>query len=154
MVGNGTIIRTGISVCIKWRKKIEEYANNHNLSSSDVMNILLEKQIKKMSRKPQTNHRAMKYQKRGLGYESMHLNISFVLYSRLRDVMFIFRVTLSYMLSMAMMFFDEFMKSAEKMDCYPSTSHSTTITDEEGMLIFVNYWGIPPVKHTITVPTG
>jgi hypothetical protein len=145
-------IRTSVSVQLKWKLFLEEYAEKHNLTVSDLINTLLEKQLERMREHPECSFDAMKYQPRGLGYKPVHLNLRIVQYSRLKDVMSVFRFTLSYILSLAMESFDEFMESDKKVDCYPHFCHSTIITEVENITVFANYWGIPPGEHTITVP--
>jgi hypothetical protein len=146
--------RTSTSVRTKWKTVIENYAKSNDIKTSEIISILLEKQIEKMSKNPKSANRTMKYQQRGLGYQNMHLRLSPVLYGRLRDVMCLFRVTLAVLLSMAMESFDEIMRLAKKGVCYPPSCHSTIVTFAEDVRIFANYWGIPPGEHTITVPPG
>ncbi|MDA3901141.1 MAG: hypothetical protein PF637_11565 [Spirochaetes bacterium] len=154
MSRNDPIIRTSVSVQLKWKLFLEEYAENHCISVSELINTLLEKQLLRMKEYPESSYSAMKYQPRGLGYKPVHLNLRFVKYSRLKDVMCVFRFTLSYILSLAMESFDEFMDSDKNLDCYPHFCHSTIITEVENITVFANYWGIPPGEHTITVPPG
>ncbi|MDA3899242.1 MAG: hypothetical protein PF637_01850 [Spirochaetes bacterium] len=157
MSSNESKIRTSISVQLKWRKFLEDYAKNHGLGVSDLINILLDKQMIRMKNSPEGRYGPMKYQPRGLGYKPVHLDLQFAMYSKLKDVMFLFRFTLSFILSLAMESFEELMnpeKRSEFVDSYPENCHSTIVTEVENVTLFANYWGIPPGDHEITIPTG
>ncbi|MDA3899720.1 MAG: hypothetical protein PF637_04270 [Spirochaetes bacterium] len=149
-----TTIRTTISVQSQFLTIIEDYAYDKGIKSSDVMNLLLLKQMNKMANNPKSSYCAMKYQERGLEYKSPHITLSPAMYARLKNIMFLFRVTLSYLLSMAMKSFEELLGEKEKVDCYPPSSHSSIIDSVDGILIYANYWGVPERDHTITIPSG
>ncbi|HRX14681.1 MAG TPA: hypothetical protein P5123_00040 [Spirochaetota bacterium] len=141
-------IRTSIDVGTKWLEKIEEYSKAKKISISDVINSVLDKYMKELADKPETYNRAMKYQARGTDYQSVHIRLSFISYSRLRDVMLVFRYSLSYMLSLAMEFFDEYMNESEK-EFFPPSFHCSIISSTSVPKFFSNYWHFPPEEHLL-----
>lgn len=145
-------IRTTVDIDLKWLTVIEDYAQRKNISISEVMNIVLEKHIQKLANNPKRKSHAMKYQQRGTQYASRHIRLSQITYSQLRDVMILFRYTLSYLLSLAMEFFDTYMGEDGSTDCCPPRMHCCIITLVDSMSLFANYWGIPPGDHEIKIP--
>lgn len=141
-------IRTSIDVAARWLEKIEEYSKAEKISISDIINNVLNKYMKELADKPETFNRAMKYQARGTEYQSVHIRLSFISYSRLRDVMLVFRYSLSYMLSLAMEFFDEYMNESEK-GFSPPSFHCSIVSSTSIPKFFSNYWHFPPKEHLL-----
>ncbi|HRX15839.1 MAG TPA: hypothetical protein P5123_05970 [Spirochaetota bacterium] len=151
---NSNEIRTSINVDLKYLEIIENHAEKYGMSVSDVMNIILDMHIKKMSKKPRHINRAMKYQERSktgeIEYKSTHIRLSFITYSRLRDVMILFRYTLSYLLSLAMEFFDEYIGN-KTVKFFPPSIHSVIVEFEDDLKMFSNFWCLPPLEF---IPGG
>lgn len=149
-----TSMRTTVNVRADWYERICEYAEKSGTRTSDVLRILLEKQIGSMSKAVRSYDRTMKYQARGFSYKPMHVRMSCFEYSRFRDVMLCFRFCLSYILALAMERFDEFMSTTKTQDSYPGEAYTKIVTVINNMNIFINMWGIPAEQHTLTIPPG
>ncbi|MDA3899659.1 MAG: hypothetical protein PF637_03960 [Spirochaetes bacterium] len=139
-------IRTTIDINVKWLEVIEDYAAKENMTISDVMNIVLDEHMKKLANNPKRNIHAMKYQQRGTEYESRHIRLTHITYSRVRDIMNLFRYTLSYLLSLAMEYFEEYTGNGKKVFFRPGI-HSVIVNYFDDPKYFSNYWGLPPAEH-------
>ncbi|MDA3901593.1 MAG: hypothetical protein PF637_13875 [Spirochaetes bacterium] len=143
-------IRTTVDVNLKWLAVIEDYALRKNMTISDVMNIVLDKHMQKLANNPKRNAHAMKYQERGTEYVSKHIRLTHITYCRLKDIMILFRYTLSYLLSLAIEFFDEYVGVGQK-DVFRPGIHSVIVSHLSDPKYFSNYWGLPPAEH---LPSG
>ena len=152
-----TEIRTCVSVQIDLLDKIIDCSDTNHTQVSDIINLLLQKQLEKLASNPQNHEGAMKYQERGLQYRPVHLRISHIQYRRLRDIMFLYRITLSYMLFLAMQYFDLYLNefiNSKKPDKFPPVCHCSILTFFDSLPVYAHYWGIPPAEHTISIPAG
>ncbi|HRX15007.1 MAG TPA: hypothetical protein P5123_01690 [Spirochaetota bacterium] len=149
-------IRTCVSVQVDLLDKIIDFSDTNNIPVSDIINVLLQKQVEKLASNPQNREGAMKYQDRGLQYKPVHLKISYIQYRRLRDIMFLFRITLSYMLFLAMQYFDTYLNEFKNNinDKFPPVCHCSILTFFDSLPVYAHYWGIPPAEHTISIPAG
>lgn len=142
-------IRTSINVNIRYLEIIENHADKYGMSISDVMNIILDKHIKKLAKKPKQFNKAMQYQERSkkgeIKYKSTHIRLSYITYSRFRDMMILFRYTLSYLLSLAMEFFDEY-TGKKTVVFLPPSIHSVIVKFDDDLKMFSNFWCLPPFE--------
>ncbi|MBN2436020.1 MAG: hypothetical protein JXK07_12215 [Spirochaetes bacterium] len=135
-----TDFRTSIDVEISRLDKIEEFANKHNMHISDVMNTVLEKYSKMLAKNPVCNDSLNRYHERGTIYKSVHIRFSSISKRKLKDVANLYCYSLSYMLFLAMDFFDEFMGSVKEFvrPCF----HAVFVHNFFGFPYFINSWGM------------
>ena len=135
-----TDFRTSIDVELSRLAKIEEYAAKHNMDISDVINTVLDKYSKELVRNPVSNDTLVKYQERGTKYESVHIRFSSIAKKRLKDIANLYCYSLSYMLFLAMDFFEDLMNGVKEFvrPCF----HSTFVRNSSGFPCFINSWGI------------
>ncbi|MBN2435666.1 MAG: hypothetical protein JXK07_10415 [Spirochaetes bacterium] len=133
--------RTSIDVELVSLERIEKYAKEHNMGISDVLNAVLDRYAKKLADKPKYNSRLLKYLERGTEYRSVHIRLSSISCKRLRDVCSQYCYSLSYMLSLAMRQFDEFMNGV--FEFVRPSFHASFSTSFFGFPYFINYWGLP-----------
>ena len=138
-------IRTSVDVELNSLEISTSYAEENNMTISEVMNIVLDDYVKKIANKPERFNRPLMYQERGTRYKSVHIRLSFISYSKLRDVMMLFRYSLSYLLSLAMEFFKTAMKKSQNQFNRPSF-HCLIVSDVPGPKYFLNYWQFPPLE--------
>ncbi|MBN2434093.1 MAG: hypothetical protein JXK07_02360 [Spirochaetes bacterium] len=132
--------RTSIDVEVNRLEKIEEYAANHNMDISEVMNTVLDKYSKKLAKNPVCNDTLNRYQDRGTNYKSVHIRFSSISKRKLKDIANLYCYSLSYMLSLAMDFFDEFMVGVKEFvrPCF----HASFVHHFFGFPYFINSWGM------------
>ena len=135
-----TDFRTSIDVEVKRLERIEEYAQMHNMNVSDVMNTILAKYSKKLAKNPVCNDTLNRYQDRGTSYKSVHIRFSSISKRKLKDIANLYCYSLSYMLYLAMEFFDEFMDGVKEFvrPCF----HASFVHEFFGFPYFINCWGM------------
>lgn len=135
-----TDFRTSIDVEQSRLAKIEDYAKKHNMDISDVMNTVLDIYSEKLSKNPVYNDTLVKYQERGTNYKSVHIWFSSITKRKLKDIANLYCYSLSYMLFLAMDFFDEFMFGVTVF-ARPSF-HAVYVYQFFGFPHFINSWGM------------
>ncbi|HRX17314.1 MAG TPA: hypothetical protein P5123_13450 [Spirochaetota bacterium] len=135
-----TDFRTSIDVEISRLERIEEYARKHNMDVSGVMNTVLDMYSKKLVKNPVCNDTLVKYQERGTNYKSVHIRFSSISKRKLKDIANLHCYSLSYMLYLAMDFFDEFMDGVKEFvrPCF----HAAFVYHFFGFPYFINSWGM------------
>ena len=135
-----TDFRTSIDVEVSRLEKIEEYAQKHNMDISDVINTVLDKYSKKLAKNPVCNNTLNRYHERGTIYKSVHIRFSNISKRKLKDIANLFCYSLSYMLYLAMDFFEEFMIGVKEFTrpCF----HASFVRNFSGFPCFINSWGI------------
>ncbi|MBN2434879.1 MAG: hypothetical protein JXK07_06390 [Spirochaetes bacterium] len=135
-----TDFRTSIDVELSRLEKIEEYAIKHKMDISDVMNTVLDMYSKKLAKNPVCNDTLNRYQKRGTIYKSVHIRFSSISKRKLKDIANLYCYSLSYMLFLAMDFFDEFMDGVNEFirPCF----HAAFVHHFFGFPYFINSWGM------------
>ena len=135
-----TDFRTSIDVEANRLEKIEEYAQKHNMDISDVMNTVLDKYSKKLAKNPVCNDTLNRYQDRGTVYKSIHIRFSSISKRKLKDIANLYCYSLSYMLYIAMDFFEEFMDGVKEFvrPCF----HAVFVYHFFGFPYFINSWGM------------
>ncbi|MBN2435303.1 MAG: hypothetical protein JXK07_08570 [Spirochaetes bacterium] len=135
-----TDFRTSIDVEEGRLERIEEYAQKHNMDISDVMNTVLDKYSKKLAKNPVCNDTLNRYQDRGTYYKSVHIRFSSISKRKLKDIANLYCYSLSYMLYLAMEFFDEFMDGVTEFvrPCF----HASFVHEFFGFPYFINSWGM------------
>ena len=132
--------RTSIDVEVTRLEKIEMYAQKHNMDISDVMNTVLDKFSKKLAKNPVCNDTLNRYHERGTDFKSVHIRFSSISKRKLKDVANLYCYSLSYMLYLAMEFFDEFMDGVKEFvrPCF----HASFVHHFFGFPYFINSWGM------------
>ncbi|MBN2433882.1 MAG: hypothetical protein JXK07_01300 [Spirochaetes bacterium] len=135
-----TDFRTSIDVEINRLERIEDYAKKHNMDISDVMNTILDKYSKMLAKNPVCNDSLNRYHERGTVYKSVHIRFSIISKRKLKDIANLYCYSLSYMLFLAMEFFDEFMDGVEEFvrPCF----HAAFVYHFFGFPYFINSWGM------------
>ncbi len=135
-----TDFRTSIDVEISRLDKIEEYAQKYNMDISDVMNTVLDMYSKKLAENPVCNDTLNRYHERGTVYKSVHIRFSSISKRKLKDIANLYCYSLSYMLFLAMDFFDEFMIGVKEFirPCF----HAAFVHTFFGFPYFINSWGM------------
>ncbi|HRX16907.1 MAG TPA: hypothetical protein P5123_11390 [Spirochaetota bacterium] len=134
-----TDFRTSIDVEVTRMQRIEEYADKHGMDVSDVMNTVLDKYAEKLAKNPVCNNTLNRYQERGTIYKSVHIRFSIISKRKLKDIANIYCYSLSYMLYLAMDFFEEFMNDVKEFSrpCF----HAVFVRLFE-FPCFINSWGM------------
>jgi len=135
-----TDFRTSIDVEVSRLEKIEKYAKKHNMDVSDVMNTVLDKYSKKLAKNPVCNDTLNRYQDRGTNYKSVHIRFSSISKRKLKDITNLYCYSLSYMLYLAMEFFEEFMYGVKKF--FRPCFHASFVHEFFGFPYFINSWGM------------
>ena len=135
-----TDFRTSIDVEASRLRRIEDYAIKHGMDISDVMNTVLDKYSKKLAKNPVCNDSLNKYQKRGTNYKSVQIRFSSISKRKLKDIANLYCYSLSYMLFLAMDFFEEFMVCVKEFirPCF----HAAFVHHFFGFPYFINSWGM------------
>jgi len=135
-----TDFRTSIDVEVSRLEIIEEYAAKHDMDISDVMNTVLDMYSKKLAKNPVCNDTLNKYHERGTIYKSVHIRFSSITKRKLKDIANLYCYSLSYMLFLAMDFFDEFMVGVKEFirPCF----HASFVYHFFGFPYFINSWGM------------
>ncbi|MBN2435225.1 MAG: hypothetical protein JXK07_08180 [Spirochaetes bacterium] len=134
-----TDFRTSIDVEVSRLEKIIDYAEKHNMDISDVINTVLDKYSKKLANNPVCNDTLNRYQDRGTNYKSVHIRFSSISKRKLKDIANLYCYSLSYMLYLAMEFFEEFMDGIKEFirPCF----HAVFVRVFE-FPCFINSWGM------------
>jgi len=135
-----TDFRTSIDVEINRLDRIEAYAIMHNMDISDVMNTVLEMYSKRLAKNPVCNDTLNKYHERGTIYKSVHIRFSSISKRKLKDIANLYCYSLSYMLFLAMDFFDEFMDGVKEF--IRPVFHAAFVHHFFGFPYFINSWGM------------
>jgi len=135
-----TDFRTSIDVEVSRLEKIEEYAIKHNMDISDVMNTVLDMYSKKLAKNPVCNDTLNRYQERGTIYKSIHIRFSSITKRKLKDIANLYCYSLSYMLFLAMDFFEEFMDGVKEF--IRPVFHASFVHHFFGFPYFINSWGM------------
>ncbi|MBN2436826.1 MAG: hypothetical protein JXK07_16310 [Spirochaetes bacterium] len=135
-----TDFRTSIDVELSRLERIENYAKKHNMDISDVMNTVLDRYSKELAKNPVCNDTLNRYQDRGTFYKSVHIRFSSISKRKLKDIANLYCYSLSYMLYLAMDFFDEFMAGVTEFvrPCF----HASFVHEFFGFPYFINSWGM------------
>lgn len=146
-----TDLRTSIDVEISRLEKIEEYAAKHNMDISDVINTVLDHYAKKLVKNPVCNNTLNKYHERGTIYKSVHIQFSIISKRKLKDIANLYCYSLSYMLYLAMDFFEEFMDGVKEFTrpCF----HAAFVYHFFGFPYFINSWGMN-FYEGLNIPSG
>ncbi|HRX16326.1 MAG TPA: hypothetical protein P5123_08435 [Spirochaetota bacterium] len=135
-----TDFRTSIDVEVSRLERIEEYAQKHNMDISDVMNTVLDQYSKKLAKNPVCNDSLNRYHERGTIYKSIHIRFSSISKRKLKDITNLYCYSLSYMLFLAMEFFDELMDGVKEF--IRPVFHATFVYNFFGFPYFINCWGM------------
>ncbi|HRX17269.1 MAG TPA: hypothetical protein P5123_13210 [Spirochaetota bacterium] len=132
--------RTSIDVEAGRLEKIEKYAEKYNMDISDVINTVLDKYSKILVKNPVCNNTLTKYLERGTNYKSVHIRFSIIAKRKLKDIANLYCYSLSYMLFLAMDFFEEFMDGVKEFirPCF----HASFVHHFFGFPYFINSWGM------------
>ncbi len=143
--------RTSIDVEVSRLDRIEEYAAKHDMDISDVMNTVLHEYSKKLAKNPVCNDTLNRYQERGTIYKSVHIRFSSITKRKLKDIANLYCYSLSYMLFLAMEFFEEFMDGVKEFirPCF----HASFVHHFFGFPYFINSWGINFIE-TLNMTSG
>jgi len=143
--------RTSIDVEVSRLDRIEEYAAKHDMDISDVMNTVLHEYSKKLAKNPICNDTLNRYQERGTIYKSVHIRFSSITKRKLKDIANLYCYSLSYMLFLAMEFFEEFMDGVKEFirPCF----HASFVHHFFGFPYFINSWGINFIE-TLNMTSG
>jgi len=135
-----TDFRTSIDVEVSRLDRIVEYAEKYNMDISDVMNTVLDMYSKKLAKNPVCNDTLNRYHERGTIYKSVHIRFSSISKRKLKDIANLYCYSLSYMLYLAMDFFDEFMDGVKEFirPCF----HAAFVHNFFGFPYFINSWGM------------
>ncbi|MBN2435778.1 MAG: hypothetical protein JXK07_10985 [Spirochaetes bacterium] len=135
-----TDFRTSIDVEVSRLEKIENYAQKYNMDISDVMNTVLDMYSKKLAENPVCNDSLNRYQERGTHYKSVHIRFSSITKRKLKDIANLYCYSLSYMLFLAMDFFEEFMNGVSEF--VRPVFHAAFVHHFFGFPYFINSWGM------------
>ncbi|HRX16716.1 MAG TPA: hypothetical protein P5123_10415 [Spirochaetota bacterium] len=135
-----TDFRTSIDVEVSKLEKIENYAQKYNMDISDVMNTVLDMYSKKLAKNPVCNDTLNRYQERGTNYKSVHIRFSSITKRKLKDIANLYCYSLSYMLFLAMDFFEEFMNGVKEF--VRPVFHAAFVHHFFGFPYFINSWGM------------
>ncbi|MBN2435160.1 MAG: hypothetical protein JXK07_07825 [Spirochaetes bacterium] len=135
-----TDFRTSIDVELSRFDRIVEYAEKHKMDISDVMNTVLDMYANKLAKNPVCNDTLNRYHERGTIYKSVHIRFSSISKRKLKDIANLYCYSLSYMLFLAMDFFDEFMDGVKEF--IRPVFHAAFVHHFFGFPYFINSWGM------------
>jgi len=135
-----TDFRTSIDVEVSRLDRIVEYAEKYNMDISDVMNTVLDMYSKKLAKNPVCNDTLNRYHERGTIYKSVHIRFSSISKRKLKDIANLYCYSLSYMLYLAMEFFEEFMDGVNEF--IRPVFHAAFVHNFFGFPYFINSWGM------------
>lgn len=119
---------------------LEKYVETSGCSKQLIITRALSTVLPKL-RKGHFSSRSVKYQERGADWERVHYTYTASTYDQFMDIRKVYRLTFSFLVAIALVYYFSLDKNEQKVDSYPLKTYKKTFAEREGQIIYTFTWG-------------